>query len=194
METRNIFLLVLFLMLSSCSSREHLVFDTVVMDGPLDKFAGELTKLGFYLTDSTKSDEIILHGKFLNRKCKICVYGATTKSIVYKIVVELPVEVQDSLQHSYGEIQQLYTSQYGTGTSRYQKYKKRERLLFNEPGLAMEIRVGDFTKYTTPHGDVIIEVKEGYISITYLDQLNNEIKIKETAEKKTNEKSNEMVR
>jgi len=183
METRNIFLLVLFIMLSSCSSREHLVFDTVVMDGPLDKFAGELTKLGFNLTDSTKSDEMMLHGEFLNRACKISVYGATTKSIVYKIVVELPGEVPDSLQHSYGKIQQLYTAKYGTGTSRYQKYKKRERLLFNEPGLVREIRVGDFTKYTTPPGDIVIEVKEGYISFTYLDKQNNELRIRESEER-----------
>lgn len=183
METRNIILFVLFHLLSSCSSREHLLFNSVVMDGSLDKFAVELMKQEFNRLDSTKTDEIILYGEFLNKESKISVFGTGQDHLTYRIVVELPREVQDSLQQSFGKLQQLYTSKYGMGTSRYQKYKKRDRLLFNEPRLAREIRVGDFTKYTTASGDITIEVREGYISITYLDKQNNGIRIKETEKK-----------
>jgi hypothetical protein len=157
------------------------------MDGPLPKFAVELTKQGFIISDSTQIDAIILHGEFLNKECRIGVFGTGKDHITYKIVVQFPGEVSDSLQHHFGKLQQLYTSKYGNGTSRYQKYKKRDRLLFNEPGLTREIRVGDFTKYTTPAGDFTIEVKEGYISITYLDKQNNEMRVRETEEKSPKE-------
>jgi len=179
MERKNIFLLGLLVLLSSCSSRDHLLFNAVAMDGPLPRFAVELTKLGFNITDSTQTDAIVLHGVFLKKECKIYVYGTRQDNLTYKAVVELPVDLQDSMPTRYGELQQQYTAKYGQGTSRYQKYKKRDRLLFNEPGLTREIRVGDFTKYTTASGDITLEVKEGYISITYLDKQNNEIKVRE---------------
>jgi hypothetical protein len=187
MDMRNLLPLVLFLLLNSCSTSEHLQFNTVVMDGPVAKFAGELTKQGFILSDSAKTGEIVLLGEFLNKECRIGVFGTGKDHITYKIVVQFPGEVSDSLQHHFGKLQQLYTSKYGNGTSRYQKYKKRDRLLFNEPGLTREIRVGDFTKYTTPAGDITIEVKEGYISITYLDKQNNEMRVRETEEKSPKE-------
>lgn len=44
------------------------------------------------------------------------------------------------------------------------------------------IRKGDFTKYATDSGDITMEVREGYISITYLDKLNNEIRTREMEE------------
>ncbi len=187
METRSILPFVLFLLLNSCSTREHLQFNTVVMDGPVAKFAGELTNQGFNLLDSSKTGEIVLLGEFLNKECSIGVFGTGKDHLTYKIVVQFPGEVSDSLQHRFGKLQQLYTSIYGNGTSRYQKYKKRDRLLFNEPGLTREIRAGDFTKYTTPAGDITIEVKEGYISITYLDKQNNEMRVRESEEKSPKE-------
>ena len=38
----------------SCSPKEHLTFNNVPINGRLDKFAGELAKSGFVLSDSTK--------------------------------------------------------------------------------------------------------------------------------------------
>jgi hypothetical protein len=150
------------------------------MDGSIARFASELTKQGFSLSDSSKTGQIILLGEFLNKECRIGVFGTGKNQLTYKIVVQLPGEVPDSLQYSFGKLQQLYASKYGNGTSRYQKYKKRDRLLFNEPGLTREIRVGDFTKYTTTSGNITIEVKEGHISITYLDKQNDAIRVRET--------------
>lgn len=183
MKNRLFFLFALIILLNSCESKEHLLFSNVPIDGHPDKFANELTKGGFVISDSTKENEIILFGEFLNKNCKIHVYGTKKQNATYKVIVELPEEPYDSIQNSFGKIQQTYTLKYGAGTSRYQKYKKRERLLFNEPGLKRDIRKGDYTRYTTDSGEITIEVMEGYISITYLDKMNNEIRRGEPGEK-----------
>jgi len=176
MKKRDILLFVIIILLNSCSSKEHLIFNNVPIDGHLDKFASELTKLGFILSDSTKKNEIILNGEFLNKDCKIYVWGTNKNNLAYKVIVELPGENPDSLQLSFEKIQRLYSSKYGNGESRYQQYKNPERLLFNEPRLKRQLRKGDFTKYITDSGDITMVVREGYISITYLDKLNNEIR------------------
>lgn len=173
MKTRNIIPILIIILLSSCSPKEHLLFNNVPLDGHLEKFAGELTKLGFAISDSTKKNEIILSGEFLSKDCKIYVLGTDNNHVAYKVIVSMPVEVHDSLQSDFGKIQNLFSLKYGIGYSKYQQYKKRERLLYKVP--ARVVMLGDFTKYTTDSGEITLEVKEGYISITYLDKLNNEI-------------------
>ena len=135
--------------------------------------------MGFIVSDSTKENEIILNGKFLNKDCKIDAFGTVKNNLTYKLIVDLPEEGQDSLEYNFDKIQKLYSSIYGPGTSRYQQYKKRESLLFNVPRLKREIRKGDLTKYFTDSGEIILEVEEGYISITYLDRMNNDINNRE---------------
>lgn len=175
MRKQITFIFVMIILLISCSSKEHLIFNNVPIDGHLDKFVGELTKLGFILSDSTKKNEIILKGEFLNRDCTVFVFGTDKNNEAYKVIVELPGEVHDSLQVRYGKIQQLFSSKYGIGKSRYQQYRKRESFMFNVPRLKRDIRKGDFTEYTTDSGYITLEVMEGYISITYLDKMNYEM-------------------
>jgi hypothetical protein len=179
MKKQDIFLILLIALLNSCVSKEHMIFNTVPIDGPLDKFVNELTKSGFTISDSTKKNEIALKGEFLNKDCIIYVWGTNKDNYAYKVMVELPGEVPDSLQYSFEQMQKLYSSKYGMGKTRYQQYRNPERFLFNEPGLKRQIRKGDLTIYTTDSGNITIEVRDGYISITYLDKLNNEIMKKE---------------
>ena len=175
----------------SCSPKEHLTFNNVPINGRLDKFAGELAKSGFVLSDSTKKKEIILNGRFLNRDCKINVFGTDTTDVAYKLIVSLPAEIHDSLQANFGEMQKLFSLKYGIGYSKYQQYKKRERLLYKVPD--RNVMAGDFTKYTTDSGDIILEVQEGYISITYLDKLNNELWKRELQEGRKQEPKEEKT-
>jgi len=188
MNKQNVFLFVIFILLMSCSSKkEHLLFNNVPIDGHLDKFASELTKLGFIRSDSATKNEIILHGEFLNKDCTINVWGTKKNNVAYKVIVGLPGEVPDSLQYSFEKIQKLYAALYGIGESRYQQYRHPERLLFNEPGLKRQIRKGDYTRYTTDSGYITVEVEEGYISITYIDKLNYEIRKREREEENKKE-------
>jgi hypothetical protein len=173
MKTRNLVLFLIIILLYGCSPKEHLIFNNVPLDGHLKKFAGELTKLGFTISDSTKKNEIILSGEFLSKDCKIYVFGTDNNHVAYKVIVNMPVEIHDSLQADFGKIQSLFSLKYGIGYSKYQQYKKRERLLYKVP--ARVVMLGDFTKYITDSGEITMEVQEGYISITYLDKLNNEI-------------------
>ena len=149
------------------------------IDGRLDKFAGELTKSGFIISDSTKKNEIILNADFLNKKCKIHVLGTHKNNLAYKVIVDLPAEVPDSLQSGFEKLQKLYSSKYGNGKTRYQQYRNAERFLFNEPKRIRHLSKGDFTMYKTDSGNITMEVMDGYISISYSDKLNNEIRERE---------------
>ena len=182
MKTRNIFLFVIIVLLSSCSSKDHLVFNGVPIDGSFDKFARELTKKGFVISDSTLQNEIILNGKFVNKECRISVFTTSKNKMAYKVVAELPEEVNDSLEKSFEKIQKLLSTAYGAGTTRYKQYKDPERLLFNEPRLKRQIMKGDYSRYNNGSGIVLMEVQDGFISITYLDKINNEITKREKAE------------
>ena len=191
MKLQSIIPFLTIILLNNCSPKEHLKFNNVPLDGRLNKFASELTKTGFTISDSTKKNETILSGKFLSKDCRILVFGTGINDIAYKIIVSLPVEIHDSLQSDFGKIQNLYTLTYGTGYSKFQQYKKRERLLYKVPD--RNVMVGDVTKYITDSGEITLEVREGYISITYLDQLNNEIQKSEIEVGQTKELNEEKI-
>jgi hypothetical protein len=182
MKTQNIFLLHLIILFNGCLSEEHIEFNNVPINGHPDKLANELNKFGFTEPQLTIENQIKLHGVFLDKYCEIYVYGTRKSQTAYKVTVILPREVRDSLEYSFGKIQKLYSSKYGKGTSKYLQYKNAERFLFNEPKLIRHLSIGDFTKYTTDSGSITLEVREGYISITYLDKLNNEISKSEIEE------------
>ncbi|MDO9255245.1 MAG: hypothetical protein Q7U54_07015 [Bacteroidales bacterium] len=182
MKPHTIFLFVIVVFLSSCSSKGHMRFDDVPIDGRIDKFASELTKQGFILSDSSLKNEIIVRGKFLNKECKISVLGTSKNNVAYKVIAELPQEVNDSLEQSFKKMQKLFSSTYGNGTTRYKQYKNPERFMFNERGLKRRIMKGDYSRYNTDLGILLMEVQDGFISITYWDKLNNEIRKREKAE------------
>lgn len=175
MKTLNIFLLPLILLLNACFSEKHLEFENIPINGSLNEFANELFKLGFTEGQLTRENQLKLNGVFLGKRCEIYVDGTGTTQTVYKVTVNMPGQVMDSLVFSYGEIQKLYKFRYGNGTSKYKRYKDTDRFLFNEPKRTRRLSKGDFTRYTTKAGKIILEVREGYISITYSDKLNSEI-------------------
>jgi hypothetical protein len=182
MQTKYIIFLLLIILLNGCSSIGHMEFKNIPINGNLDKFVNELIKLGFTEPQLVKENQIKLNGVFLEKNCEIFVYGAKKNQTVYKVRVNLPGEVQDSLQSSFEKIQKIYSSEYGIGKTRYKQYNNPERLLFNEPGHARQLRKGDFSRYITASGDITVEVQDGYISITYLDNVNYEIRKSELEE------------
>jgi hypothetical protein len=185
MKTQSIFLLLIIASLNGCLPKEHMEFISVPINGNPDKFATELHKLGFTESQITKENQIRLNGVFLEKDCDVYVYGTRKSQTAYKVTIIMPKEVRDSLEYNFGKIQKLYASKYGNGTSKYQQFRNAERFLFNEPKLIRHLSTGDFTKYTTDSGIISIEVQEGYLSITYLDKLNNEISKSELEDEKT---------
>jgi hypothetical protein len=182
MNTRNILLLSLFVFLIGCSSKEHMEFKSVAINGNVNEFAKELVKLGFTEPQLTGENQIKLTGEILEKSCDIYVYSTKKSQTTYKVRVNLPGEVHDSLEKSFEKIQKLYTAKYGRGISKYQQFKNAERFLFNEPKFTRHITTGDFTKYVTDSGVITMEAMNGYISITFLDKLNNETMISEIVE------------
>jgi len=154
-------------------------FINVPINGNLDKFTAELIKLGFTDPQLIKENQIRLNGVFLEKHCDVYVDGTSRSQTVYKVTVNLPEEVRDSLELRFDKLQKLYSSMYGNGTSKYFQYRNSDRFLFNEPRRIRELSPGDFTRYTTDSGNIILEARGRFISITFLDKLNNEIQEKE---------------
>jgi len=175
MKPNNIFLFLIFLLLIGCSREEHIEFNNIPIDGNLIDFGDELIKLGFTNKKQTEENQIMLRGVFLERDCEVYVSGTRKSQKAYKVIVNLPGEVRDSLEYSFDKMQKLFTAKYGRGTSKYQQYRNSERFLFNEPKRTRRLSKGDFTRFTLKSGIIIMEVRDGYISITYSDKLNTEI-------------------
>ncbi len=192
MKIKNIILLLIIILLNGCSPIGHMEFKNIPINGKLDKFVKELIKLGFTGPQLVKENQIKLDGVFLDKNCEIYVYGTIKNKTAYKVRVNLPGEVQDSLQSSFEKIQKLYSAEYGMGTTRYKQYRTRERLMFNEPRLTRHLMKGDYSKYISASGDITVEVQDGYISITYVDNVNSEIRKREL-EDKYNKEINEDI-
>jgi hypothetical protein len=178
-KTQNIFLLVLIIFINGCSSEKHLKFYDVPIDGGLDQFANELINLGFTRIQSAEENQIKLKGEFIEKECEIDVFGTSKSKTVYKIEVNLPKEKRDSLQDSFEKIQELCSSKYGIGISKYYQYRNPDRFHFNEPRRVRKLNPGDYTRYITPSGTIITEVRSGYISVSFTDKLNSEIQKRE---------------
>lgn len=175
MKTQNIFLFFLLILLNGCLSEEHLKFLDVPINGSIDKFANELIKIGFTEAPLKEGNHLKLSGIFIEKLCDIDIYGSDKSQTVYKVKVNLPKESRDSLDVSFGKIQDLCSSKYGIGISRYYQYRNPDRFHFNEPRRKRELYTGDFTRYTTASGSITVEVLTGSISITFTDKLNSEI-------------------
>ena len=179
MKIQNSIFLLLIILATSCSSIGHMEFKNIPINGNLDKFVNKLMKLGFTEPQFVKENEIKLTGVFLEKKCEIYVYGTKKNHTAYKVRVNLAGEAPDSLQPSFEKIRKFYQSEYGIGTTRYKQYGHPERFMFNERALARQLRVGDYSKYVNASGEITVEVRDGYISITYIDNVNSEIRNKE---------------
>lgn len=175
MKTQNIFLLLFIILLNGCSSKEHLEFKNIPINGNLDEFVNELIKSGFAEPQLIEANQIKLNGIFLEKDCEIFVYGTSQNQTAYKVKVNLPKEVQDSIEYRFEKLQHLLSSKFGNGTSKYQQFQNAERFLFNEPKRTRHLSPGDSTRYTTGSGVITMVVRDGYISITYLDKQNNKI-------------------
>jgi len=175
MKTKNIFLFVLLILINGCFSEEHINFLDVPINGSIDKFADELIKIGFTEAPCMEENQRKINGVFLEKNCEIVISGSGKSNTVYKVKVNLPEESRDSLEVSFGKIQNLCSSKYGIGKSRYHQYRNSDRFHFNEPRRTRELHPGDFTRYTTASGSIFVEILTRSISITFTDKLNSEI-------------------
>ena len=190
MKIQNVLIVLLILLFNGCSSNRHMEFKNVPINGNLNDFVSELTKSGFAAPKLKEENQIELSGVFLEKNCEIFAYGTKLSRTVYKVRVDLPEEEQDSIEYRFEKIKQMFTSQFGNGTSKYQQFQNSERFLFNEPKRIRSLSPGDFTRFNTRLGVITMVVQKGYISITYLDKRNNEIWKREVGEQKQNSAMN----
>ncbi len=175
MKTEISFFFLLIILLTGCSSDEHLKFENLPIDGDIDQFATELIRLGYNKSQADVENQIKLKGVFLGKNCDIFLYGKGQSKTSYKVTVNFPGESRDSLEYSFAKLQMLYTTQYGIGKNKYKKPRIADRFLFNEPKRIRHLSVGDYTRYENKTGDITIEVREGFISITYSDKINSKL-------------------
>jgi hypothetical protein len=176
MKIHIIVTLLLLILLSGCWSKKHLTFDEIPIDGRLDNFANELVRSGFTGIERVKENQVQLEGRFLEKPCVIDIYATRKFQTVYKVVVSLPEEIQDSVNIHFEKLQNIYTIQYGNARNVYKQFQNSSRFLFNERKLTKRLSIGDFSKYYTNSGYITLELRDGYIAIVYLDMLNYEIR------------------
>ena len=175
----NVFIFSIIILSIGCSSRNHLKFQGVPINGDLTVFTEELVRMGYQTAQTEEEDKMKFTGKFLEKDCSI--YLSTTKEshTPYMIRVDLQEEPYDSLKISYERLKEYCASILGPGASKYQQFNNSARFLFNEPKLARDPKNGDFTRYLGRAGNVYLEVKFDYLSITYLDKKNSELSVVE---------------
>lgn len=175
----NVFIFSIIILSIGCSSRNHLKFQGVPINGDLTVFTEELIRMGYQAAQTEEEDKMKFTGKFLEKDCSI--YLSTTKEshTPYMIRVDLQEEPYDSLKISYERLKEYCASILGPGASKYQQFNNSARFLFNEPKLARDPKNGDFTRYLGRAGNVYLEVKFDYLSITYLDKKNSELSVVE---------------
>ncbi len=175
----NVIIFSIIILSIGCSSRNHLKFQGVPINGDLTVFTEELIRMGYQAAQTEEEDKMKFTGKFLEKDCSI--YLSTTKEshTPYMIRVDLQEEPYDSLKISYERLKEYCASILGPGASKYQQFNNSARFLFNEPKLARDPKNGDFTRYLGRAGNVYLEVKFDYLSITYLDKKNSELSVVE---------------
>jgi hypothetical protein len=121
---RILLLFVLLLSISPIKSQEHLKFRGVPIDGNVNSFIDKLRDLGYYLYDSSDSDEIIMKGKFLNKDCDIIIVTTPKYRTVAKVVVSTQEYYSwSSIKKDYIEVKHQYCIKYGDPKS-YEFFSK----------------------------------------------------------------------
>lgn len=182
MKLQIFFSFLILIILSGCTSEEHLKFLNVPINGKIDDFANELIKMGFTKTSSEEENQLKLVGIFIEKQCEVELSSTSRSQTVYQVKVTLPAEGRDSMKVSFEKIQKLCSSKYGIGKSKYYQFRNPERFFFNETRSIRQLTSGDFTRYTTSAGVIILKVKLGSVSITFTDKMNNEIQKTEMLE------------
>jgi hypothetical protein len=170
---------LVLIILSGCTSEEHLKFLDVSINGTVDDFATGLINRGFTKEVSEEENQLKLNGLFIEEQSEVYLYYSGKSSTIYQVKVVIPTESRDSLKVSFEKIQKLCSSKYGIGKSRYYQFRNPERFFFNETRSIRKLTSGDFTRYTTAAGFITLKVNLESISITFTDKLNSEIQKRE---------------
>lgn len=102
----------LFTIAQNKGSEEHLTFKDIPINGSIQEFVTELTRIGFKVT-LNESSLAAMDGTFANKNCELII-GATSKSKkVYTILVKFNKSNSwYSLKHDYNEFKQLLQQKY----------------------------------------------------------------------------------
>ncbi len=179
MKPQLIITFVFILMLAGCSSKQHLSFNDIPIDGKLDIFAEKMVKSGFTDLKRITENQVQLTGKFQENDCTIDVFGAGKSRLTYKVIVSLPGEDHDSLSYSCEKLRKLYAAEYGNPKNVFKQFQNSSRFLFNERKFTRKLAIGDYSKFFTGSGFITLELRDGYIAIIYLDRLNYDIRKRE---------------
>ena len=181
------FLLILIFIISTIISQaqEHTKFKGISLDNTLDFFIEQLKQKGYTLDDIGEKG-VTLKGDFAGVKdCTIVAYYTCKSKKIWKVVVCLPTqEWWPSLKKEYFHYKDLYSEKYGEPES----YE-----FFSPPysdGDGNEMKALWFDKchymsiYKTKTGCIALNLMwRGYLSISYEDSLNLELKQIEDEEK-----------
>lgn len=191
MKKTVISLILAFISLTCCaqarvdtSSSDHLTFEGIPIDGPLDEFISKLQQKGF-TRENTEDGLIWLTGDFAGYKnCHVNVWPMKEKDLVFLVGVKLSLPEHItwvSLEADYSNLQNILTQKYGEPIVKNIRFTAPYETTGTELGAirADMCRYDCYLFYRTDKGSVSLKIlyAEGRSSVTlvHLDKLNSGI-------------------
>lgn len=188
MKTVLTTLLVMFLMVSGFtqenpSSKQHMTFKGIPIDGTLNEFTSKLKSDGFDHV-GTEDGSAILLGDFAGYKQ--CLIGAVTlqqKDLVSQVTVIFPEnETWSDLSSNYFYLKELLTEKYGEPEKVVEKFEGYSEPREDESKMH-QIRFDNckyITDYQTTDGYIELKidhesVSSCFVRLTYVDKINSSI-------------------
>lgn len=163
---------------------DHLIFEGIPIDGPLDEFISRLRQKGF-TRESTEDGLVWLAGDFAGYKnCHVNVWPMKEKDLVFLVGVKLSLPERAtwvSLEADYSDLQNMLTQKYG------EPVEKSVRFMAPPDATGMELssikaelcRYDSYLFYRTDKGSISLKIMyaEGRssVSLVHLDKLNSGI-------------------
>lgn len=172
---------ILFVLFSSTLvySQEHMSFKGIPINGTTNEFAQKLISQGYQKIE-TKDNIIILEGEFINKKCKVYLIGSVKTNKIWKVYVILPENSSwYSIKGDYKELKVQFQQKYGEGRS----YEFFSKPYYEGDGYEFQAIRKDKCTYATffdsTNGNIMLEIGDESIRISYEDKINSEINNKE---------------
>ena len=171
-----------FMFVMAQTPNNHLTFKGIPITGTLESFAQKMEAKGFKRIPSDKR-WAAFEGEFAGySECKIYVYKAPNRNIVYKVVVFFPKESSWAyLEKEYNHFKGVLTNKYGE-PSWFSETFKEGASTFSDAAKMSSLKEGNcdyYSKWKVDNGYIkveiapIIDTDDGNIRLTYCYYIND---------------------
>ena len=170
-----------FMFVVAQTPNNHLTFMGIPITGTLESFAQKMEAKGLKKIYSDKT-RVYFKGEFAGYSgCKIYVYKAPKRNIVYQVVVFFPEKSSwANLEKEYYKFKGMLTNKYGKPASHSETFKERKSTV-NDAAKMLSLKEGNCnyaTGWEVDNGFIQMyifpknDTNKGIIMLTYVDKIN----------------------